>query len=163
MTKSLEKQLESKDAPKKTKYELLEPFMKQMILNASATSSEFSATEPTAELVSIINCSSLARSQTMLNFYLHKSKCNVDAPLSLVTALVSGDWIVRRSIDPGRLSLLLLGHSLLQNKSNTIEKTNLNFKLQELYSSSLSDDNINTLIQQNYTKIHTYGDLLLFV
>ena len=73
MTKSLEKQFESKEI-KKSKYDLLEPLIKQMILNASATSSEFASKEPAAELLAIANCSSLARCQTMLNFYLYEAK-----------------------------------------------------------------------------------------
>ena len=96
--------------------------MKQIILNGSATLLEFLATELMAELVSIINYLSLAWSQTMLNFYLYKSKCNADAPLSLVTALVSRDWIVRGSIDPERLSLLLLGYSLLKTRVIQLKK-----------------------------------------
>ena len=107
MTKSLEKQFESKEA-KKSKRDSLEPFVKQMILNASATSSEFSAEEPTAELLAIMNYSSLARSQTMLNFYLHKAKYHVDVPLSLVTALIGGHWILRGSADPGHVHFSIL-------------------------------------------------------
>ena len=100
-----------------------------MILSASATSSQIPASERTDELKSIINCSSLVRSQAMLNFYLHKSKCHAEAPLTLVSVLVGGDSIVLSSVDLERLSLLLLGNSLLNNKSNTTKKNNLKFRL----------------------------------
>ena len=102
--------------------------MKQMILNASATSSKFAAKETTAEPLDVVNCSCLARSQTMLNFCLNKAKCHADTPLSLDAALAGGHWIVREYTDPGHFSLLNLGNSLLNNKSNASEKENLKLR-----------------------------------
>ena len=74
--------MEIKESTKKSKYDQLECFLKNMILNTTATSLKFSASEPAEELLSIINYSTLARSQTMLNFYLHKSKCVFYAKIS---------------------------------------------------------------------------------
>ena len=99
-----------------------------MILRALAASSQTPETETTDELKIIEKCSSLARSQTMVNFYFNESNRYVEAPLTLVPALVGSDWIVRRSVDPGYLSLLLLGNSLMQNKSNNVEKNNLKLR-----------------------------------
>ena len=59
--------------------------------------------------------------------------------------------------------MLLLGNSLLQQKSTSLEKANLKLRLQELCNTNLSDDNIDSLIQQNFAKIECYADLLLFV
>ena len=48
------------------------------------------APSPTETVQSIIDCSSLAQSQTMINFHLHTNKVNINASLTLVTALVGG-------------------------------------------------------------------------
>jgi len=48
---------------------------------------------------------------------------------------------------------------LLHQKSSATEKATLALQLQELYSSNLSSDNIQALIQSNYAKVKGYTDL----
>ena len=134
-----------------------------MILNDSATSSSCPAIAPAEELSFITNYTFLARSQTMLNFYLHKDECNVEAPLSLIMSLVGGDCIVQGSVDPGKLSLILLGNSLLHNNNSLTEKESLKLQLQETYDNQLYDENIAALILLNFVKINCHADLVVFV
>lgn len=79
--------------------------LKQTIPSAPSISSKFPESSPTYEFVSITNRVSIHRVYNVLNFYSHKAKCDVEALLTLVPAMVGGDFIFRGSLEPGRFSL----------------------------------------------------------
>ena len=60
-------------------------------------------------LLSMINFVPLARACAILIFFLREGKHYVKAPLNIALALVVGGWVTRGSVEPGRLSLVLLG------------------------------------------------------
>ena len=151
--------METKESSKKKKFDSFPSFIVNMIRNASASSSMTLAESLTDALKSIIDCSTLAQSQTMLNFFLHSNKVNIDASLPLTTAIVSGNWIVRGPVDPGNLSLLLLAKRSSKSKQRFIEKANLKFHLHEVFNSKLLDENLDQIIQMNYVKITSYEEL----
>ena len=107
----------------------------------------------------MLNCSSIAKVQVLLNHMVAKRGVHIEIPLAFVTPLVNIDWIVRGTTNPGKISFFYLGQSLLHQKSSATEKATLALQLQELYSSNLSSDNIQALIQSNYAKVKGYTDL----
>lgn len=158
---SWEKVAASKESKEKDscKFDKLEMFQKHLILNASLKSDLGLAAYPSSELKSLLNCSSLAKAQVLLNHHLNKKRIHIEAQLSFVTALVNIDWIVRGSTNPGKISLLFLGDSSLNGKSSTAEKAALTLRLQELYNKSLSEENIQTLVSSKYASVKDYTEL----
>ena len=119
----------SRDTQKKCKFDSLEPFLKQMILNASSVSGAASAVDPSPHVKSLMNCSSIARAQITLNHLLQKQNVHIEVPLSFVTAIINGDWTSRGSSGPGKMSFLLLGTSVSDYKSSSAEKASLTLQL----------------------------------
>ena len=92
----------SKAPQKKCKFEALEPFIKQMILNASSVIGLASAVNLLTHVKSVMNCQSIARAQVTLNHLLKKKNVHIEVPLPVVTALMNGDWISGDSSAPGK-------------------------------------------------------------
>ena len=99
---SFEKLSAAKDPKDSCEFDKLEDFQKHLILNASSPSTPGHAPAPTTELKDLINFSSLAKAQVLLNYQLNKSHIHVEVQLEFVTVLMSMDWIVRGSINPGK-------------------------------------------------------------
>ena len=90
LTTTLEKHHLEKST-KKCKFDSMESFTKQMILNASAKTSNISASRPCTSFLEILNCASASRSQASLNHKLHQKDCEVEVPLTLASFIVSVD------------------------------------------------------------------------
>ena len=57
---------------------------------------------------------------------MHKKNILIEIPSPLITALVNSDWAHRGGArNPGKLSLLLLGSSLIDSKSHGSDKASL--------------------------------------
>ena len=134
--------------------------MKTLTLNSSTQSAATSTVEPTESLKSILNCASLSRAQLVFNKILHAENIDIDVTLTFMQALVSIDWVVHGSTNPGKLSLFLLGHSLMHKKSNSSEKVSVVLQLQEVHNNQLCDDSISSLIACNHTQFLYCTDLL---
>eukprot|EP00957_Ditylum_brightwellii_P083301 6333580-Ditylum_brightwellii.AAC.1 len=80
-----------------------------MVLNASTEDCINPATTITPEFKLIIEQPSLSAQHNMLNHMLQTMGCMVDIPTALAAFLISGDWIVRNSNKPGKVTIMLLG------------------------------------------------------
>ena len=162
MALNREKQMTAskESATKKCKFDSLEPFIKNMILNASSASGSVSAVEPSAHVRSIMNCATISRAQLSVNHLLQKQNVHVEVPLPFITALMNGDWVCRNSSNPSKISFLLLGGSVSETKHSASEKANLTLQLQEVYNNQLSSDSISQLITCKYASAKNYMELL---
>eukprot|EP00957_Ditylum_brightwellii_P127450 9718885-Ditylum_brightwellii.AAC.1 len=112
LKESLEKQLFSspkEKEEKKNKFLSIPPFAKKMILNASTEDCINPAMSITPEVKLIMEQPSLSSQQNMLNHLLQTMGCMIDIPTALVAFLILGDWIIRNSNKPGKLTIMLLG------------------------------------------------------
>ena len=135
---------------KKCKFDGLKSFIKTLILNASSKCRDFTAPDPTDELRQLMNCTTIAQSQLVLNQLLYKLSVHINVPLSYVTSLTSGNWVIRGSTDPGSFSILLLGQSIVTKSSLKTSKANLKLRLQESRNNELTDKDIDTLITYEF-------------
>ena len=86
-----------------------------------------------------------------------------EVTLTFVQSLTSFDWVFRGSTNPGKLSSLLLGHSLAHQKSSPAEKASLILKLQEVCNNKSSKISISSLISCNYSETRKCTDLLIMI
>ena len=120
--------------------------MKMLILNISTQSTAKSGVKSTDSFKLIFNCTSLYRAQIVFSHLLKTKNIHIEVTFAFIQDLVSVYWVFRGSTNPGKLSLFLLGHSLMHNKPASTEKASLFLQLQEVNNNQLSNESISSLI-----------------
>ena len=81
-------------------------YLQKMILNSSNSNSSDTAPQNTDQFKIILDQSSLSKKK--FNKFLQAMGWLVDVPAELESIFVAGDWILRDSIEPGKLSIMML-------------------------------------------------------
>ena len=158
LTTTIEKHYSNK-ASKKKKFESLEQFVQDFILIALSRTLDVTATALSDSFAELLDCPSTARAQASLNHKLHQKGCEVNVPLPMVSFLLTGDWIVRHSDNPDKLSFMFLGPNQSGKLYTSKNKDQLRVHFQQLFSKELSKENIEALISCSFLAIEGFHDL----
>ena len=114
---------------------------------------------PSEDLLELLECSVTTKDLASLNQRFHLKGCEVRIILTFTSFLLTGNWVVRDSENPDKVSFFFLGPNKSGKSYSSSNKEQLKTHFQQIFGSQLSMSSIETLIAGNYSKMDNFSDL----
>jgi hypothetical protein len=142
--------LSSSEEKGKKKFEKLPSSLKQLILNASATSLEIAAAEPCESCINFISADSAATAKMQLIDFLEGLNCRVEVDQGTISNLYRGNFLRNNPDSPSNFSFFSFRKKSIH--SNPI-KDAIEFQMKETSKEGITSEDISNAMHQSSNKI----------